>query len=298
MYKLPNLSDWFTETVFESKNRKYLLRVIKCKSSQLPLEAKDALKTLVLESHEDAKRHLRDLAGVNLDPLQKIATCDPTEGYPEKLELQTLKGYFGEIIAGIVAVNYSRFGENDWQMPVSFFRFHDLAFDQIERLRQNPGLAKKIPGRTGDDNLAFVRTTDGDIRKGLVCEAKCTASHDSSLVADAHEKVSEVNLLPVSLRKIIEVLSDYDDTESREWVDALRKLWLSGDKTFERYDLVSYTCGRSPVRASQTSWIDGDQPHPKYTGGRLLEATEIHLTDVEQLISEVYGKREVQNEPV
>jgi hypothetical protein len=298
MYKLPNLSRWFTETVFESKSRKYLLRLIKCKSYPLPQEAKDALRIIVFEAHEDTRRHLRRLAGINLDPLQKMVTPDPAEGYPEKLDIQTLKGYFGEIIAGIVAVNYARFDETDWQMPVSFFRFHGPALDEIERLRQNPGATKKLPGRTGDDNLAFVRAKDGNIYKGLFCEAKCTASHDSGLIADAHEKLSQSNLLPVTLlQNLVAVLIDYDDAESIGWVDAIRKLWLSRGQGFERHDLVGYTCGQFPVQPSRISWINCNQPHPKYTGERYLEATEIHLPDIEQLILEVYGKCEVQNEP-
>jgi hypothetical protein len=296
MYKLSNFSSWFNESVFESSEKKYTFRLLKT-NSVLSKEAIDEIKAVVFEAHEDAKRRLRNLSGISLDPLQEPSGFDPAQGYPECLEFQTLKGYFGEILAGIVAINYSHFGEDGWEMPVSLFRFHSLAFDQIERLRQDAIIkVKKTIGRTGDDNLAFVRAENGDISKTLICEAKCTADHDSDLINDAHKKISEANLIPVSIPYLIEVLLDYDDTASQEWVDALRKLWLSPKGSLERYDLISYACGRAPARTSQKSWIKDDQPHPEYTGGRSLEAVEILLSKVDQLILEVYGKRESQNE--
>jgi hypothetical protein len=296
MYKASYFSLWLIESSLKVSDQ-YTFRLLKS-SSTLPKEAIAEIKAIVTEAHEDAKRRLRNLAGISLDPLGSPSAFDPSQGYPECLDNQTLKGYFGEILAGIVAVNCSRFGENDWEMPVSLFRFHDLAFDQIERLRQDAGAPKKIPGRTGDDNLAFVRNANKAIAKVLVCEAKCTADHDSGLISDAHKKISERNLVPVSLRNLIDTLQDYDDVQSREWIDAIRQFWLLPKaSSTERYDLVSYACGREPARASQISWIASDKPHSAYSGGRCLEVAEIHLHQVDELIAELYGKHETHNEP-
>lgn len=297
MYKVSNLSRWFEESVAESSKQKYTFRLLKSKTI-FPKEVIDEIKIVVQDAHEDAKRRLRKLANINLDPLGEPPAFDPAAGYPELLDFQTLKGYFGEIFAGIVAVNYSHFGESGWEMPVSFFRFHDLAFDQIERLHQGTSVATKIPGRTGDDNLAFLRDKKGNIIKILICEAKCTASHDSGLINDAHKKISELNFKPVSLRNLIDILQDYNDIQFNEWADAIRRLWLtSKDSSPERHDLVSYVCGQTPVDLSRNSWMSSEYPNPKYLAKRKLESVEIQLFQVNELILEIYGKEETENEP-
>jgi hypothetical protein len=297
MYKTSNLSLWLTEAIMNSSEQ-YDFRLLKS-SKAISEDAMGEIKTIVNKAHEDARKYLRTLAGMSLDPLSEKQIFDPAAGYPESLDIQTLKGYFGEILTGVVAVNYSHFGETVWEVPVALFRFHDLAFDQIGRLSQGTANPKKIPGRTGDDNLAFVRDENGFINKILFCEAKCTADHDSTLISDAHEKVSEANLIPVSIKNLIDILRDYDDVNSKEWIYALRHLWLSSkNPTSKRFDLVCYACGREPARTSQKSWISSNQPHSSYTAGRFLEAIEIHLHSVEELIQEVYGKRERQNEPI
>ena len=125
--------------------------------------------------------------------------------------------------------------------------------------------------------------------RSLYCEAKCTAGHDSHLIADAHEKVSEAEI--VDLLQLIEVLKDSRDPDARKWIRALRRLNESSTRC-ERLDLVNYVCGRTPTRKG--SWLPTDKPHSKYIPSerRKLAAVEIHLSDVKELIREVYGKQE------
>jgi hypothetical protein len=47
-----------------------------------------------------------------------------------------------------------------------------------------------------------------------------------------------------------------------------------------------------PPAKEKTVIIPVDKPHEQYTGGRKLEACEIHLYDVEGLIEEVYEKQD------
>ncbi len=124
----------------------------------------------------------------------------------------------------------------------------------------------------------------------LVCEAKCTKDHDSGKIANAHEKVSETNAKPVDLTRLIDILQSYQDSVSSKWVAALRQLWMREDTNYERYDLVSYVCGQHPIR-NPSGWIPTDKPHPAYTAGRRLEAVEVHLDNVDDLIDEVYGRK-------
>jgi hypothetical protein len=247
------------------------------------------LKVLVSSAHEDARNRLRRLANGSLDPLSALNLKDPADGYPERLHIQTLKGCFGEILAGAVAENLGPFGKN-WEVPAYLFRFHLVEFQQLAMMNQTGATAELRPGRTGEDCLAFLRDKNGDIVAVLFCEAKCTSGHDAGLISDAHEKSSSTYLVPLDLLQLIEVLEDSTAPSAAGWVDALRSLYLKGPTPgppYERFDQVTYVCGQKPVRMK--TWIPSGSPHPKYTGGRRLHVAEIHLSDVEELVKKVYG---------
>lgn len=292
MFKNNKFLLWINGPIKESKTKKYRHRLLKENLSQRKGILND-LKSLVQNAHDDYRRHLRDIMDFSLDPLNTKPQNDPASGYPELLHIDTLKGYFGEIFAGIIAENYSPFDEDEWEVPVFLFRCHDQAFQQLERLRQEGGKAKPIPGRTGDDCLAFKRDSSGNIIKSLVCEAKCTKGHAQKIISDAHEKISEKNLTPVDLKQLVEILKDYDTPESLNWIYSLRKLYMDGkNDKYERLDLVSYICGRSPKQKNRYSWIPTEKPNDKYKGKRRLEAVEVHLNDVEEIVKHVYNKKD------
>ena len=260
-------------------------------------EAIAALKQIVHDAHEDSRKRLRDLLGESLDPLGENSAY-PVNNYPQCLHPLTLKGYFGEIFAGIIVEHFRPHNEDKWEIPAYLFRHHLEAFRQLEQLHQDSRSIGIIPGRTGDDCLAFKRDDTGKITHSLVCEAKCTNGHDySNLLMEAHEKISEPNLKPLDLLQLIEILKSYDDNESKLWVNELRRLQLGKNPIgYERCDLVSYVCGSVPRLARQTSWIHPPSNMPSsYTGKRRLETVEIHLHDVEGLIARVYDKPQYMN---
>jgi hypothetical protein len=242
------------------------------------------LRRYVQEAHEDARRHFRSLATGSLNPFEDDIECDPIKGYPEKLHLQTLKGYFGEIFVAIVAENFSPLGITNWEVPAFLFSLHRVAFQHIEAINKNGVEPKPLPGRTGDDCLAFQRDSSGKIIRVLYCEAKCTADHDSDLLSEAHKKVDES--IPVDFSAYLEVLRERNTPSARQWVNSLREIWLPEEPIYERYDLISYVCGRHPKRKS--TWLLEDEPHKNYKAKRKLEAVETHLYDVDGLIREVY----------
>ncbi len=265
----------------------YSFRLLKENHNHRNDEVINELRGIVLKAHKDAKRRLRRLVESSLDPLGG-GSKDPTIGYPEKLDIVTLQGYFGEIFAGIVAESFDHFGESGWEVPAYPFRFHEVAFAALENWRQTGIQPGRLPGRTGEDMLAFLRDTDGRIIRSLICEAKCSRTHRSNLISDAHNKASSAYLIPLDLRQLIEILQDYDDHTSLKWVNSLRELYFrDADKSYERIDLVTYICGRSPSRG--TSWIPCDRPHIQYTAGRKLVAVEIHIEGIVELIEVVYG---------
>ncbi len=288
MSSFPEIKSWLTVTVQTDAGGRYQHALGQengaKRSTVLP-----RLQVLVSSAHEDARNRLRRLANGSLDPLGAPSPKDPADGYPERLHIQTLKGYFGEIVAGAVAENLCPFGK-EWKVPAYLFRFHLVEFQQLAMMNQTGASAKLRPGRTGDDCLAFLRDSNGDIVAVLFCEAKCTSDHDSGLIGDAHEKSSLPNLLPVDLLQVIEVLEDSTDPAAAGWVEALRSLNLKGPTPaapYERFDQVTYVCGQKPVRVK--TWIPSGNPRPMYAGGRRLHVAEIQLSDVEELVKKVYG---------
>jgi hypothetical protein len=246
----------------------------------------EPLRHFVEEAHEDARRHLRSFSEISLDPLREASERDWADDYPALLHLGTLKGYLGEVLAGIICEYFAPLGEDNWRVPAYLFRFHNVAIQQMIRIQQTDQEATPIPGRTGNDCLAFLRNEQGQITCILFCEAKCTADHRSGMIRDAHEQLSDETLVPVSMPQVIEVLRARGGPEAERWAEALLEGYL-GSSECERFDLVAYVCGQPPVMRS--SWIPADEPHSGYSGGRPLEAVEIHVDDVESLIEEVYG---------
>jgi hypothetical protein len=247
------------------------------------------LKQIVFEAHEDARQRLRRIEGVSLDPLEIDDGRDPADGYPERLPMSTLMGYFGEVFAGIVCENFAPLDESDWQVPAHLFCHHFEAFRYLERVRQDTGSADRaVFGRKGDDCLAFVLNDEDQIKRAIFCEAKCLNTSDNRQIASAHRKVSDKVNISLDRQQLIEVLRDSDDPEAKRWVEALRRLrFQEDDSDYERCDLVCYVCGQSPRDFCR---IPRDQPHSSYTAGRRLEAVEVYLDQVRQLVRETYER--------
>ena len=285
MSKLPEIKTWLTIDLKTSTDGRYehalVTEVDGTRNKMLP-----RLRVLVSEAHDDARRRLRRLAYGSLDPLGEYPRGDPAEGYPEQLNPLTLKGYFGEILAGAIASNTPCFGQSDWEVPAHLFRCHLVEFQHLALIKQTGQPAGIRPGRTGDDCLAF-RQKDDRIVAAMFCEAKCTKNHDTELIQDAHEKSSLPNLVPVDLLQLVEVLEDSLNPAAARWVRLLRRLNFEGGAAdYERVDQITYVCGQQPKRNSR--WIGHEKPHDGYTGGRRLHVAEVQLPEVEQLITDVY----------
>lgn len=291
---LPNLANWLTNAIQKSADKKYYHRRLE-ENLSIRTTIHQELQKLVHEAHEDARQKLRKLAGISqsLDLLnvQETPGIDTKfiNDFPRYLELKTLKGYFGEIMAAVVAEHFNPLDE-DWQVFAFPFRLHQTAYHALEKVRQEGGSAPTIIGRLGDDMLAFQCNDQRHITRVLFCEAKCTAHHNKNLIAEAHKKSSDNKIVPVDCLLLVDILQDYSSPGSDEekWIHALRRLYFSTNSpTHERCDLVVYNCGLPPAKAS-TLIIPTSTPHADYTARRRLEAVEIHLHDVNGLIEEAY----------
>lgn len=285
MSKFPSIKTWLTVDLQKSADGQYE-HALFAEADGSRGQVLPQLRILVSEAHEDARSRLRRLAYGSLDPLGEHVGSDPAAGYPEQLNPLTLKGYFGEILAGIIAENTTCFGVSAWVVPAHLFRFHLVEFQHLAMIQQTGQAAGIRPGRTGDDCLAF-RCEDDRIVAALFCEAKCTKDHDTKLIKDAHEKSSLPNLVPVDILQLVDVLEDSLDPAAARWIKALRRLnFERASVNYERIDQVTYVCGQKPIRESR--WISQKKPHDAYTGSRRLHVAEVHLPDVEQLIVDVY----------
>lgn len=255
------------------------------------------LQIAVDHASEDVRRKLRKVLDQSLDPFGVAPAYDPARGYPEYLDYITRKGYFGELLSGLIVLTFGAHGLETWEIPAFLFRFHEAAFQYLARQHQSnpvdaPDLEAidekpRMPGRTGDDCLAFHRDSSGVITRALFCEAKCSHGHKNEYIVDAHEKASEIYLKPVDLRQLIELLRDYDDPESIAWREALWRLYLHDlPDSYERCDLVCYVYGQ-PSRNNEAR-LPVNRPHQSYTASRRLEAVEVHVNDVRSLVDAVY----------
>ncbi|MBP5977020.1 hypothetical protein HW132_30945 [Brasilonema sp. CT11] len=290
---LPTLANWLKNTVTKSANSKYYHRRLE-EDLDFRTALLKELQILVHNAHEDARQRFRNALDIpySLDPLEEEATpgidTSIIDDFPRYLELTTLKGYFGEIMAAVIVENFNPLDE-EWYIPAFPFRFHQSAYHALEKMRQEGGSPPTIIGRFGDDMLAFQRNKQGKITHILFCEAKCSAEHDQDLIAEAHVKANDTKPSPVDCFQLAEMLKDYAATnpEVKSWRQAIINLWFEKTTTHERCDLINYICGLPPVK-STTVIIPTDKPHVNYTVGRRLEAVEIHLHDVDGLIEEAY----------
>lgn len=188
MWKSDKLHLWLSNSVTPSQDKQYTHRLL-TEDFNRRSEILAELKSLVWQAHDDARRHFRGFIANSLDLINISLVYDLARDYPQSLPLTTLKGYFGEIFAGLVAENFSPFDIDNWRVPAFLFRFHNPAFEQLERVKNTGEDTKAIFGRTGNDCLAFQLDSNGRIRRSLICEAKCTSDHDTDMIAEAHEQI-------------------------------------------------------------------------------------------------------------
>jgi hypothetical protein len=284
---IPTLSDWLSNTRSSSSDQKYEHLLLE-EDAATRDTFMDTAKAYVQAAHEDAKNHLRELFDVSLDPLAEDI-IDVSVFYPGWFNILTLKGYFGEVMASLVAIHYAPF-ELTWHIPVHLFRYHNTAMEKMfslyQTISETPDNSRPhIPGRTGDDCLAFEISDERKITKMLYGEAKCTSSHDTSLINKAYER------LPQSyITGIWQMKDALENNASKDlWIEALTELSLSIRKRtsqVERIDHFVYVCAEKPKRSK--TWISQTTSHASYTAKRRLSVAEIHLCDVESTINYVY----------
>lgn len=159
----------------------------------------------------------------------------------------------------------------------------------LERYRMDRTEIPAIFGAHGDDCTAFqLSDEDGTIRAYLICEAKCTTTHRSDLIANAHEQISRRDPTAMDIPQLQEVLKDAPSEVRERWTDPLWRLYYRGPSVVPRRHLVLYVYGQRPVRTE--GWLSAEKPHAEYTAPEPLEAVELYVDDVAGLIAAVYAE--------
>lgn len=291
---LSQLHAWLQEQQLPaSTNAKYLLRLRYADHATFPA-IKQGLQSYINEAHEDARERLRSSLADDLSPFRGTPQ-DPAENYPEALHMITLKGYFGEIMAGLQVEHLGAHGKTGWCIPAYLFRHHDVELQHLEEINQKlkdkenydpDALANRRPGRTGDDVLAFIMNDNGQISDVLVLEAKCVNPHNAATLGGAHAQVSKTRTPPVDILRLMEILKNHDTKKAKAWQLALTNYYRADHKSAKRYNGVSYICANAPK--NMISWMQHDKPHQQYKATRGLMGIEVHMPEMERVVKALY----------
>lgn len=149
-----DISQILTITKVASLKNRYRHHLLKENGSRRS-DLIEHLRPYFHEAHNDVRRILRRILKIDLDPLGSALKDDPFCAYPQCLSINTLKGCFGEVFAAWAIENVAALKKEGWRVPAFLFRWHISALQRLEEFRQTGKEAKDIPGRTGDDCLAF-----------------------------------------------------------------------------------------------------------------------------------------------
>lgn len=296
--KLPDLNLWLTkQSLPKSSLKNYSLLLLKEDQTQRD-ELIPQLKKVAEDSVCDFKNLMIEVKGANLDPLDPPDVKEKKSEFIQKLDQlltvfdnRTLQGYFGETLTGLIVLGFSPFEISGWEIPVFLYRHHIHAYNTFEKWQQSGKLPKAMVGRAGEDNIAFLKDANDIITTELRCEAKCTTSHDSNLINEAHNKFDDSTNVSAEITRIIMILRDYRSDETAEkWIKALQIYpWQPNTKT---HHFICYVCQDTPqTPKDRISWIYPDKLNENYKSLRPLQAVEVHLSDVAQLIRAIYNPK-------
>ena len=239
-------------------------------------------------AHSHAREIFRDGVGLSLDPVD-AGIVD----YPRSMPLDSKMGFFGEGFCGLLAKVLELIGRRTWDIPMFLFPLHQAAEEHLFRLIYGDPVPQSIPGRTGNDFLAFCLNNSGRIEAILVGEAKCHQTFNLTESRNALQKLRAEGDVPVSLPQLKRLLEDSNDAgrfdSTIEQIETL--LLRAHDEPTEvipRVDLFVYIYGAPGVvnyiEPRITCPLEADMPD----SNRYLHIAEIHVPNVRALVSSLY----------
>lgn len=268
-----------------------------------------ALRPYFESAHLDARQVFHADIGIDLHP---DANDDDEIAiqYPGCLPLTTLKGLFGEVMAGLVTECYDLVGGYKWRIPIFLFRFHEDARNYLFNLARNPKMKRQTIGRLGSDFIGLLLDEAGAVVRFIAGEAKWRKKLTPSTVdAVMHgEKIDNPNggpkvhsgkgvwnavnndpPVPIGVRQLMRLLEENDP----EGYDAAilsmeRALILHNPKPLPRTNLVLIVGNGAPTREKMECLLPYKGMPEDYTAEHDLQLVEVVLQNGEELINVIY----------
>ncbi|RXE87259.1 aminotransferase [Pseudoalteromonas sp. A757] len=298
----PSLDEWLEQNSSFSKGYGHLLmEQIKDADDKLL----SALKLYFESAHLDARNVFHDFMGISLHPDDEQQAAI---SYPTSLHLTTLKGFFGEVLAGLLAEGYDFVGHHDWNVPVFLFRFHDDAKKYLYTLVRDPNQKRQTIGRLGTDFIGVSIVDNGEVARLISGEAKWRKKLNQSAVDNVMlgpkkkgkeereegkgvwaELNKEVNP-PNGLRELQIALKEIDPEGFAETIVSMDKLLSAFDSiTVPKTDLVLIVGEASKKRRKGECHIESKEVPKEYLAGNDLQVAEVVLRNGERLITDLYA---------
>lgn len=262
------------------------------------------LKAYFESAHLDARGVIHDFVGISLHPDHEKQT---EINYPSSLHLTTLKGFYGEVMTGLIAEGYDLVGQHDWEIPVFLFRFHDDAKKYLFTLVRDPAQERQTIGRLGTDFIG-ISINGGEVERLISGEAKWRKELTQAVVDTVMlgpkergrqtrvagkgvwaELNKEVNP-PNGLRELQIALKDLDPQAYGEVILSMDKLLAAFEPTIvPKTDLVLIVGEPRNNREKGECCIERDKVPENYLAGNDLQVVEIVLPDGENLIIDLYA---------
>ena len=259
-----------------------------------------ALTPYFESAHFDAREYFHDYIGIDLYP--GAISPKTAVSYPRSLSLETRRGLFGEVLAGLLTESYTYIGEHTWIVPVFLFRDHQDVRNYLFELDQNPHLERKTLGRQGTDFVGISLNCAGDVVRVISGEAKWRTTLNKSVVETLllgkkrngsgkgiwQDLNNEPNL-PIGVRQLQEILKLKAPEKFDKIILCLQKALLS-KKTIPlpKTNLIVIAGNRNAERNPGDCYISKSKMPSEYTSRNDLQIVEVVFEKGETLIDVIY----------
>lgn len=270
----------------------------------------EALRPYFESAHLDARQVFHKYIGIDLYP------DAPDKGgvrveYPRCLPDKARRGYFGEVMAGLVTEAIELVGKHCWCVPVFLFRLHDDAKHYLFDLERDPKGKRETIGRLGDDFIGLLLDENGAVIRYIVGEAKWRTTLTSSVVEtllhgkfikDPNDKNKRIRSkkgiwnkfnrntqIPNGMRQLQKILEEIDpegyDSAILSMEEALRP---ENPRILPRTNLLIVLSNCAPSRKNMECLLPFERKPNEYTARHDLQLVEVVLKDGEKLIDSLY----------
>lgn len=301
------LEEWLDEYPTINGNFGHLLLVQKDIDIAALVEA---LRPYFESAHLDARETFHADIGISLHP-DADGDEDTPVSYPGCLPTKTLRGLFGEVLAGLVCESYELVGGHDWSVPIFLFRYHEDARNYLFDLARNPTKRRQTIGRLGSDFIGLLLDDQGAVVRFISGEAKWRKTLYQSVVnivmrgkliddpAGGGRKIHsgkgvwhDVNTdppVPIGVRQIQRLLQEHDPDGYDAAILSLDRSLLAQDPApLPRTDLIIIAGNGAANRDEMECLLPHENTPPEYTAGNDLQLVEVVLSGGEDLIDQLY----------